>query len=272
LAERGEADALARGFPIVDAFLARTLIEGLQERADAAHRVANPELAAARERAFDEMVALRIACSRAPPSERAALEGKLEGAESRYEDLEQSLRLANPALAELTNPGAISLASLQREVLGPEDLRVAATTAKDLLLVGDPAYPVEPVPDSALAMRPLASLRPERVRRLEKTRDEVCFIARLLLDADEDELARRLDSLPRSARLGGARFDLLLGAEATKSNLAGSLRGHRGVHLAVARLRRRRVPVVLRSRAQRGGRRAVFVPQPGGDRRVRARC
>jgi tetratricopeptide (TPR) repeat protein len=46
-------------------------------------------------------------------------------------------------------------------------------------------------------------------------------------------LSRLASGLPRSARLSGARFDLLLGAEASKSNLKESLGGHRGVHLAV---------------------------------------
>jgi CHAT domain-containing protein/Tfp pilus assembly protein PilF len=360
--------ALERGFPIVDSFLARTLIEGLQERADEALLASSPDLVEARERALDEMMALRLQCAQErAPGELATLREELGRAETRYAGLEQQLRLANPALQQLMSPQPVSLRALQSAILadeevllqyvlgdqasfvwaitrdearvvpiapraairaaydrlaqaldpeGPKDASflaparelyelllaplartlesrsrwtvvpddflafvpfdalltrdVETSTAgrdlpfvirqtsvayapsasflawsppsrrekersKDILLVGDPTYPVEQVQDTALAMRPITSLRPDRVRRLEQTGEEVRAIARQLLSPEEGELGCALANLPRSGELSGARFDLLLGASATKTNLAAhlGLGGHRLLHFAV---------------------------------------
>jgi CHAT domain-containing protein len=82
-------------------------------------------------------------------------------------------------------------------------------------------------------MRPLAALDPRRVQRLSKTRDEVLGIAGDFLAPDESALRERLRAFPRNGELQGRRFDLLLGAEATKSRVLARSGGHRILHLAV---------------------------------------
>ena len=110
---------------------------------------------------------------------------------------------------------------------------LAAGSGRKMLLLGDPVYSLEGEPAPAVAMRSIEALRPDRVVRLLKTRDEVQSIARSLLTPAEDGLAHELGDLPRSAGLHGTRFDLFVGQEANKARLQQDLSQYRILHLAV---------------------------------------
>ncbi len=355
--------AIDRGLSVVDAFLARTLLEGLQEKALGVLETLDPELAAERERTLDEMQDLRLALARqASPAKR----GELMAAERRLEDLDQRLRAGRPGLRELVSPSPATLAEVtqvlgagealllyvlgeersfvwlisrdrscvlplcsQAEIRrswealsraldpsGPRDQgfieparelyrmllaearsrlaprtdllivpdgflgflpfevlltrdvptverealerlpylvselsvrylpsasflvwsRGEATAASraplEMLLLGDPLYAAErEAPE--VAMRSLSALDPERLVRLHATRQEVLSIAGSLLEPGEAELRGVLESLPRSAAIGGSRFDLCLGVEASKRRLCQDPGRYRMLHLAV---------------------------------------
>ncbi|MEW6744086.1 MAG: tetratricopeptide repeat protein [Planctomycetota bacterium] len=115
--------------------------------------------------------------------------------------------------------------------LGEE--RERAPHAKDLLLLGDPVYRLERERGELLAARSRAALSPTKMKRLEKTRDEVRAIAGSLLGAEEEPVGEELRELGRSGRVCGARFDLCVGDEASEGRLEQDLRGYRMIHLAV---------------------------------------
>jgi tetratricopeptide (TPR) repeat protein len=101
LTARGDEGAAARGFRVVDAFQARTLLEGLQERSDAGFQATSGEQVAARERTLDELMTLRLELTKDhAPDERTRLETELRAKEVECAEAEQRVRLANPALSE----------------------------------------------------------------------------------------------------------------------------------------------------------------------------
>ncbi len=363
-------DAIARGLPLVDYFLGRTLLEGLQERAEDVLSAADPGLAAEREQVLNEMESLRIGLADAGPADGASLTSereRLQQAEQRLDDLNRRLRGTSPNLQHLISPAAASMTSMREKVLrpdeallfyvlgekasyvwvidrekaellrlapaqeiqrqyellsraleplGPRDLgfiaparalhgllladalaftsrrnliiipdgflgflsfdvlltrdteengrarleqlpylvrertvryapsasflvwsaeqqRAPTTDRKDMLLLGDPLYSVEPEELPEIALRSMASLRPERLARLLKTREEVKGIAQLLLGSAEREPLASLENLPRNGSVHGARFDLYCGSEATKIRLHEDLERYRILHLAV---------------------------------------
>ncbi|HET6202632.1 MAG TPA: CHAT domain-containing tetratricopeptide repeat protein [Planctomycetota bacterium] len=151
------------------------------------------------------------------------------GAPSSFSEVEFVLdRLAvsyapsSPVLAELS-------------LLGP---RRAAGRA---LVLADPLYASESAEPESRAGQGLETLLgevragpdPSTLQRLEKTRTEALALARLLLQPDEGEAAAALSELSRnrSGSLAARRFDLHLGAEASKARLRGDLRPYSILHV-----------------------------------------
>ncbi len=118
-------------------------------------------------------------------------------------------------------------------VWSAEQEQAPTTDRKDMLLLGDPLYSVDEEELPAIAMRSVATLCPERVERLLKTREEIRSVAQLLLGPAETQIHSSLEDLPRSGSVHGARFDLYCGNEASKAKLQGDLVNYRILHLAV---------------------------------------
>jgi tetratricopeptide (TPR) repeat protein len=111
--------AVARGLSIVDRFLARTLLEGMQEKAQGVLETFDPELASERAGTLGEMGDLRLTLAKQDTPEKRA---ELAAAERRMDELDRRLRAANPALRELVSPSPVDLAGARRALRPSEAL------------------------------------------------------------------------------------------------------------------------------------------------------
>ncbi len=113
-----------------------------------------------------------------------------------------------------------------------------------VLLLADPIYPAEgdetepPVAMEAVASSARGAARtvPEAAGlvRVERSREEVLALARLLLSPEEGDLLGVVEDLrtQRSGSLTGRRFELHLGGRASRARLSGDLRPYSILHLA----------------------------------------
>ena len=102
---------------------------------------------------------------------------------------------------------------------------------KSGLLFGYASMAVAPCPRAhSIAASRRAVPTPDQFTRLEKTRNEALAIGHLLVKGDEEAVALAQLGQQRSGSLSAQLFDLHLGAEASRRQVAGGLKDFAVLH------------------------------------------